>query len=276
MIEIPESLILAKQLNQALKGRTVTGVFPWQSPHKLAFINGDPATYDSLFNGKTFEQAYGFGSWVEMKFGDSILAVSEGTGLFYTNDEIKLPKKHQMLLKFDDGSFLCAYVKMYGAVVGAKVGEYDNKYYLVAREKPSVFSEDFSPEYFNTMLKDEGVQKLSIKAFLATGQRIPGIGNGVLQDILFNSKIHPREKVKNISKARRENLFKSMLSTLREMTESGGRDTDKDLFGNNGGYITKMSKNTVNKPCPVCNTGIVKASYMGGSIYFCSTCQPLQ
>lgn len=275
MIEIPESLTLAKQLNQVLKGRTVTGVIPWQSPHKLAFINGDPASYGNLFNGKTFEQAYGFGSWVEMKFKDSILAVSEGTALFYTKDESKLPKKHQMLLKFDDGSFLCAYVKMYGAVVGARVGEYDNKYYLAAREKPAVFSDDFNQEYFNAMLADEEVQKLSIKAFLATEQRIPGLGNGVLQDILFNSKIHPKEKVKDISQDRRENLFKAMIATLSEMTELGGRDTDKDLFGNNGGYITRMSKNTVGKPCKVCNTKIEKASYMGGSIYFCPTCQPL-
>lgn len=274
MIEIPESIVLAKQLNQTLKGRTITGVTPWQSPHKLAFINGDPTTYGKLFNGKTFEQSYGFGSWVEMKFEDSILAVSEGAGLFYTKDEKKLPKKHQMLLKFDNGSFVCAYVKMYGAVVGAKVGEYDNKYYLVAKEKPSVFSKEFGARYFKILIDDEGVQKLSIKAFLATEQRIPGIGNGVIQDILFNSKIHPKEKVKNTSDEQRKNLYNTIISTLMEMTGKGGRDTEKDLFGNNGGYETKMSKNTVNKPCKSCNTNIVKASYMGGSIYFCPTCQP--
>lgn len=275
MIEIPESIVLAKQLNQTLKGRTITEVTPWQSPHKLAFINGDPATYGELFNRKTFEQAYGFGSWVEMKFEDTILAVSEGTSLFYTEDENKLPKKHQMLIKFENGSFLCAYVKMYGAVVGAKMGEYDNKYYLVAKEKPSVFSEEFGEGYFKTLIDDEGVQKLSIKAFLATEQRIPGIGNGVIQDILFNSKIHPKEKVINTSKEQRENLYNTIISTLKEMTELGGRDTEKDLFGNNGGYHTRMSKNTVNKPCKICNTDIVKTNYMGGSIYFCPTCQPL-
>lgn len=275
MIEIPESFVLAKQLNQVLQGKAVNGVTPWQSPHKLAFIYGDPTTYDSLFTGKTFEQAEGFGSWVEMRFGDRFLAVSEGTALFYTIDKNKLPKKHQMLLTFADGSFLCAYVKMYGAVVGARVGEYDNKYYLVAKEKPAVFSKGFSPAYFKTMIEDEGVQKLSIKAFLATAQRIPGLGNGVLQDILFNSKIHPKEKVRNIPAAGREKLFETIVTTLRDMTAAGGRDTDKDLFGNNGGYITRMSKNTVGKPCPECNAAVVKANYMGGSIYFCPTCQPL-
>lgn|GEM_PF-2077218 len=30
------------------------------------------------------------------------------------------------------------------------------------------------------------------KAFLATEQRIPGLGNGVLQDILWTARIHPK------------------------------------------------------------------------------------
>lgn len=275
MIEIPESLTLAKQLNEALKDRAISGVIPWHSPHKLAFIKGDPVSYGELFKGKTFEQAYGFGSWVEMKFEDSIFAVSEGTGLFYTKEEKKLPQKHQMLFTFDDGSFVCAYVKMYGALVGAKAGEYDNQYYLVAREKPSVFSEEFTAGYFKAIMGDEEVQKLSLKAFLATKQRIPGLGNGVLQDILFNSKIHPKEKVKNTSRKQREFLYRAIVSTLSEMTEKGGRDTEKDLLGNEGKYPTRMSRNTVGKPCDICKTSIEKASYMGGSIYFCPTCQKL-
>jgi hypothetical protein len=33
------------------------------------------------------------------------------------------------------------------------------------------------------------VKKLSLKALLATEQRIPGLGNGVLQDILFKARM---------------------------------------------------------------------------------------
>jgi len=275
MIEIPESLVLAKQLNQVLEGKRIAEVTAWESPHKLAFIYGDPRKYGDLFRGKAFEQAYGFGSWVEMRFEDVVLAVSEGTRLFYTQDQKDLPKKHQMLLILDDGSYVGAAVKMYGAVVGAKFGEYDNKYYLKAQEKPSVFSKDFSPAYFKSLIEDEGVQKLSLKAFLATEQRIPGIGNGVLQDILFNSRLHPKQKVKDTTEEQRKFLYHILISTLKDMTAQGGRDTEKDLFGKYGMYQTKMSNNTKNQPCQVCRTSIVKASYMGGSIYFCPTCQTL-
>ncbi len=61
-------------------------------------------------------------------------------------------------------------------------------------EKPSPLSEKFDLEYFNSILSGTGTEKLSAKAVLATKQRIPGLGNGTLQDILFNAGIHPQKK----------------------------------------------------------------------------------
>lgn len=95
-----------------------------------------------------------------------------------------------------------------------------------------------------------------------------------MQDILFNAKIHPKRKVKTLSNKEKDKLYISIKSVLTEMIEKGGRDTEKDLFGNNGGYITKLSKNTAGKPCSNCGSKI-KKNYMGGSIYYCSKCQKL-
>jgi formamidopyrimidine-DNA glycosylase len=120
------------------------------------------------------------------------------------------------------------------------------------------------------------VQKLSAKAFLATEQRIPGLGNGVLQDLLYLAKVHPKQKVRDLSAKERESIFSSLKNTLAEMTAQGGRDTEKDLFGRPGGYKTRLSKNTAGKACPVCSSPIIKESYLGGSIYYCAGCQKLQ
>ncbi len=59
------------------------------------------------------------------------------------------------------------------------------------------------------------------------------------------------------------------------MTKLGGRDTEKDFFGNNGGYKTVMSKNNAGLPCPACSSLIKKENFMGGSVYFCMECQKL-
>lgn len=57
------------------------------------------------------------------------------------------------------------------------------------------------------------------------------------------------------------------------MTEAGGRDTERDLFGNPGGYKTALSANTVGAYCPACGENIKKEAYLGGSIYYCEGCQ---
>jgi len=38
---------------------------------------------------------------------------------------------------------------------------------------------------------------------------------------------------------------------------------------------TILSKNTVNNPCPNCGGKIGKEAYLGGAVYFCSSCQKL-
>jgi len=76
-----------------------------------------------------------------------------------------------------------------------------------------------------------------------------------------------------LSDMEKRDLFASIKSTLEDMLVKGGRDTEKDLFGDSGGYKTLLSKNTAGAPCPVCGTVIVKEAHLGGSIYYCKKCQ---
>jgi formamidopyrimidine-DNA glycosylase len=117
--------------------------------------------------------------------------------------------------------------------------------------------------------------KLGAKAFLATEQRIPGIGNGVLQDILFQARVHPKKKINTCTEKEKKVLFTATKAVLLDRFRHGGRDTENDLFGNPGDYKTKLSKKTSGKPCPNCGSIIAKENYLGGSIYFCAQCQPL-
>ena len=135
-------------------------------------------------------------------------------------------------------------------------------------------TEDFDYAYFQE-LKKEASGTLSMKAFLATEQRIPGLGNGVLQDILLQAGLHPKKKVGTVPESRWKQVYQAVTDTLEKMTAAGGRSTEKDLFGKPGRYPVMLSKNTVGKACPYCGTLIQKASYLGGTVYFCSRCQEL-
>ncbi len=273
MIEIPEAIELSKQICENISGKEIINVTAAASPHKFAWYHGEPAGYHDLLSGKLLGAAKGVGSMVEVTAGDAVLLFSEGVSLRFHGTGEKRPEKHQLLVEFEDLSALSASVQMYGGLFCFKAGDFVNKYYDIAKEKPSPISEQFNEAYFDSIICAPENAGLSAKALLATEQRIPGLGNGVLQDVLFNGTIHPKRKVRSLSDSDREKLYKSLKNTLAHMTFKGGRDTERDLFGCCGGYKSVLSKNTVGKPCPVCGELVKKEAYLGGSIYFCPGCQ---
>jgi formamidopyrimidine-DNA glycosylase len=273
MIEIPEAVNLAKQLNGTISGKKIAGVIAGFSPHKFAWYHGNPKDYDARLRGKTIGDATACNGYLEVRGGDTMLLFSCGIVFRLHAKDEKRPPKHQLLIEFTDETAISATVQMYGELRCFKEGEFHNRYYDIAKSKPSPLSDEFDWAYFKGLITSPDVQKLSAKAFLATEQRIPGLGNGVLQDILYNARIHPKRKIETLTEGERKSLFQSVKSTLKEMTAQGGRDVEKDLFGQPGGYRTRVSQNTAGKRCPACGGMIIKQSYLGGSIYFCEGCQ---
>jgi formamidopyrimidine-DNA glycosylase len=275
LIEIPEAAALAKQINGILAGRTIISATANQSPHKFAWFCGEPGEYNNILAGRKISKAAAYGGLVELRAGTAAIVVGDGVNLRYHKPSDKRPLKHQLLVELDDGAAVTASVQMYGGIWCFNEGEFKYPYYQVALEKPSVFSEAFDREYFNRILAAPDMQKLSLKALLATEQRIPGLGNGVLQDILWSAKLHPKRKLGSLSEEEINSLFAELKRVLSKMTELGGRDTEKDLLGNAGGYRTVMSKNNSDGICPDCGEPIIKENYLGGSIYYCRRCQQI-
>lgn len=272
MLELPESYTIAKQLNETVVGKKISYVKANQSPHSFAWYFNNPEDYDELLSGKTIGKSYGRGAMVEIEAEDCRILIGDGANLKYIDDLLKTPKKHQLYIEFEDETALVATIQMYGGLWAFKDGENDNMYYQVARIKPSPLIEEFNYEYFET-LRNEKTNKLSTKAFLATEQRIPGLGNGTLQDILYIAGIHPKRKMNTVSAEEYEKLFHGVKDILKEMADKGGRDTEKDLFGKNGAYMTYLSKKTAGMPCPKCGYELHKGNYLGGTIYYCEHCQ---
>jgi formamidopyrimidine-DNA glycosylase len=276
MIELPEAVVLARQLNDTVAGKKILKAIAAHTPHKFAWFLGDPQNYHSILAGNTIQNAANHGGMVEIKAGTATLVFGDGVGLRFHRPAEKRPERHQLLIEFEDSSALSATVQMYGGLWCFGEGGFDNPYYKVAREKPSPFSGQFDENYFNQLISAPDTVKLSAKACLATGQRIPGLGNGVLQDILWNAGIHPKRKVNTWSTVDRERMFRTVKTVLANMESFGGRNTEKDLYGKDGGYQTVMNKNHAGLSCPRCGEIIKKENYLGGSIYYCGGCQRLE
>lgn len=274
MIELPESHNIAAQLDDTVRGRKVGRVQAGLSPHKFFFTTGGGRDYDALLRGHTLGETLPLGIYTETAAGDVALLVGEGLNLRYIGPGDAPPQKSQLLINLDDGSLLAGSVSMYGGAWVYPTGIFTNPYYLLAKEKPTPLTDEFDEAYFDGIVR-EAKPSLSAKGLLATEQRVPGLGNGVAQDILFVAGIHPKAKVSALGDTRLAGLYRSLKETLAEMTRLGGRDTEKDLFGQPGGYKTLLSAKTWQQPCPKCGGEIQKQNFLGGSIYFCSSCQPL-
>lgn len=272
MLELPEAITIAKQMNDAVVGKRIYRVLPPTKAHKFCWYAGDPAEYDAAVSGSAIGSAEGFGIFAEMALDNGKrLCFNDGVNARLVN-RADAPKNHQLLMEFDDGTALVFTVAMYGGII-LHDGAYENEYYVKSRTAVSPFSDRFEPYYRKLM--EESKPTLSTKAFLATEQRFPGIGNGALQDILFAAGIHPKRKIGTLNEADRDNLLSRIISVLRDMTEHGGRDTEKDLYGLPGGYRVKLSKNTLDSGCPRCGGQLMKETYLGGTVYYCPLCQPL-
>lgn len=273
MLELPEVLSRARELNDTLRGKIVSNVLPPTMPHKFCWFTVPPEELSGQLNGHAFQSADGFGIYVEMNFQGKYLCINDGVNLRFLTENEKRPARFQLLIEFTDRTALAFSVAMYGGIC-LHEGDWDNEYYTLSRERISPLSDAFTQEYFDSLIASVK-PTASIKALLATQQRIPGLGNGTLQDILWTARIHPKRKLSTLTPDDKHNLYESIRSTLSEMAGQNGRDTEKSIHGHSGGYKTRMSKNTLTQGCPACGTEIRKESYMGGAVYYCPLCQPL-
>jgi len=275
MLELPEANVIARQIEETLIGKTIENAIANSNPHGFAWYWENPENYGSMLNGKKITGTVAHGGRPEILAEDMRISFMDGVNVRYYAEGAKRPLKHQLQLELSSGDAIYCTVQMYGGMWAFPDGINHEFYYKVAQEKPSPLSDEFNEMYFDSLFEVETKPSMSAKAFLATKQRIPGLGNGVLHDILFNARIHPKRKLETIGDNEKQAMFNSVKSTLKTMTDGGGRDTEKDLFNSPGGYLSILSKNTLLDPCPVCGGILTRQAYLGGNIYFCAVCQPL-
>lgn len=273
MIELPEARTISKDLRKEIMGKQIVDVLGNYTDHKFTFYYDNPNHYKKQLLGKKVTKINDRNYYVEIEIEDYILLLRDGANIRYYDNRFDFPEKSKLLLEFNDGSFINVTTSMYSfiSVFKKEVGM-DNKYYDIELNGVGALDKEFTFAYFKNLI-DTKTLKLSVKAFLATEQRILGIGNGVVQDIMFNSKINPKRKIDTLSEEDISTLYNSVVNTLSGMISLGGRDTERNIYGEKNGYKTILSNNTYKKGCYICHSDIKKEQFLGGSIYYCPYCQ---
>ncbi len=275
MIELPEALNLARQMGATLIGKRIESAVRGNSPHKFAFYTRSAEEYATVLAGKMIGEAREHGSnvFVAIEPGWTLVLGGGGERIRLHPDETTLPKKHQLLLHFEDGSLLSVTVRGWGSVQ-----LYDTQELAAHKHfgEPGVapLSDAFTQHYLQELLAGlEADDSRSLKHLLISKPGILGVGNGYLQDILFRARLHPRRKAATLSEEEQKALYDAMVETMDRATGLGGRDTEFDLHNQRGSYTKLMDSRTAGSPCPECDTLIEKIQYLGGACYVCPVCQ---
>jgi formamidopyrimidine-DNA glycosylase len=275
MFELPELVVIARQLNETIQAKRVKSGSLGNSPHKFVWYNREYDEFARLTSGKTVGQAWVQGRWLFVPHEPGyVLVLGEfGGKILYHLPGSKVPKKYHLYLTFDDDSFLTVTTQMWGAMELYEKGEEQYREYIKDM-RPTPLDPEFTFEYFSDLI-DTLIpeKKRSTKGLLTQEQIIPGLGNAIAQDILFRAHLSPKHQIADLSAAERKSLYDAITNTVNQIIKQGGRYEEFDLYNQRGGYARLMDKKSVNRPCLECGGEVKKIQYLGGSCYFCPNCQ---
>ena len=275
MLEYPEIVTVAGQIRETLIGKPIADVSITADRPKFMFLNENLDDYSKRLTGRRIVDAVPRGKWIHatLDSGDILLLGEMFGRLLHVPADGTMPKKAHGILTFEDGGRLVVTIQAWGGFQVLTPKELTDHPYA-GTAGPSPLDSAFTLERSDGILDRSGDwSRKPIKAFLVHEGNVAGIGNGMLQDILFRARISPKRKVPSLDAGDREHLHAAIVETMSEGVRLGGRDTEKDLLGEPGGYVARMDRRTLGTPCIECGAPIEKIQYLGGSCYICPSCQ---
>ncbi len=132
---------------------------------------------------------------------------------------------------------------------------------------------DLTLELFEKIVKSSSV---AIKPLIMDQKKIGGIGNIYANDALFDAKIDPRRKAKELSDGEIRNLYRSILKVLTLGLKNGGASELNyvNALGQEGKYqLHFLAYGRDGEKCTRCGSIIKKITLGGRGTYFCPACQ---
>jgi formamidopyrimidine-DNA glycosylase len=278
MIKMPEATTIANQMKKTMTNKTIRRFTRGNLTHKFLWLNRSNEEFEESCPGLVVTGASRYGRSIYLYLGDHMLWWGDTGGkLLYHEPGESHPKKYHLGWDFSDGSCLSFTMRMWGSVKLLDKGEFID----IPHEETGIppLHPDFTFENFDQMLDtypdktSKGIKGFLVATGYVTSNHLSGLGNVIVQDILFNARLSPKRKIPAIQPDERRGLYNSIQNTIGEAINKGGRYDEFDLFGEKGGYVRLMDSKTAGTPCPKCDTGIEKISYPGGACYLCPSCQ---
>lgn len=256
MPELPEIALLEKYVVSTSLNKKIVDMEFLQT----GLLQAPKKEFENL-KGKSFSETSQLGKYLFLKAGEELwLGFHFGmTGKleYYQNQEA--PKYSHLVFKFDDDSHL-AYVcrrKLGKIYLTTGVEDFQKKHSLGKHALKVSLKE------FQKLLQNK---KGMIKAVLTDQHEIAGIGNVYADEILYQSKVHPRSGTDQLTEQEVKMIFSNMEMVLKTAIENDGERAELP-----SSFLSPHRKDGAD--CPNCKGKVEKITVSGRSTYFCPSCQ---
>jgi formamidopyrimidine-DNA glycosylase len=272
--EYPEARLLAGQLDETVKGKTVEpyDLKDYEKMRRIGFINRDLGDFKRLV-GRRVEGVGSSGNTIRVRLEGEmnlLLALEYGGVLLYHRSGDDVPKYH-LRLGFAGGDSLTVRLTSMGIIYAAHDDQLDGVY-IYRRDYRGVPSPvDLTRERFTEFITSKATQ---LKPLLVGKDAVmTGLSNSAFQDVLYRAGIHPRRKSSGLTPGEVAALYSALNTLVEERLRLGGKEEVIDLFGRHGGYTPTLGPNMKDRDCPRCGGKVEKMALGGGHVYYCPGCQ---
>lgn len=288
MPELPEVEGVVRSLRPVAIGRTIRKVrisetvYRSKSEGKDAVLKGiDPDEFIRRMEGMKILDIVRRSKYIYFRLekGDTeyLLVNHLGmTGAWFVVDGIsdieeeKFRKHTHVIFESEEGLLVFSDIRRFGEM---RLIRSESDYPPLLLMAPEPF-DDMALSYFLSMCDLPKYKEKPIKEVIMDGHVISGCGNIYATEALFRMGIRPSRKVKMISKARKEELFMTIVEILNESIEAGGSTISdyRNINGGAGGMQHRL-KMYGRKKCTTCGSPTKSLQIGGRTSVFCPKCQ---
>lgn len=192
---------------------------------------------------------------------------------FIKNSTEEIVKHEHVIITFADNTDLRYHdTRKFGRMALIKK-ENLNDYKGINKQGLEPFNEKLNTNYLKNKLKNK---TLPVKTILLDQTIISGLGNIYADEVLFDAKVNPLKKGKNLSIKELDRIIAASKKIIKKAIEKGGTTiksytSSLGVSGRFQQYLTVHKRE--NENCKICDTIIKRIKVNGRSTYFCPKCQ---
>jgi formamidopyrimidine-DNA glycosylase len=257
MPELPDVEGFRRVLADNATGRAIERV---EVLDRAMLRNATPQALGRTLKGRSFDEPARHGKWVVAPAGGPVVLMHFGmTGLLDWTPEVVDRHRHdRVVFRCQGGELRYRNMRRFGAVLLAR--DRGDAEELIGSLGPD--AEGVDRREFDALLEH---RRGGVKAALMDQTLIAGLGNLLVDEILWRARIHPRRQVRSLDRRRRDTLFAAMEETLRAAIPTARVPPAE-------GWLTKV-RDRRDAACPRCGARLRKSTVAGRTSCWCPRCQ---